>query len=387
MLMHSEEIKMGLSEIQKYQTLTVQAPGRINIIGEHTDYNDGFVLPAAIDKELKVQMGRNGHCTKVKITAADLNESFSFDLEGFSPVEGGWPNYLMGVVNELQELGARFNGFDAVFESNVPIGSGMSSSAALECGFSFALNELFNLGLDKWQLIRATQMAEHNFVGIKCGIMDQFASMMGRKNQVMLLDCRNLEFEYFPIELGEYRLLLLNTNVSHSLASSEYNTRRAECEEGVAILKNEHNGIKNLRDVTLAQTLAAVDKMPEHIFRRCHHVVSENQRVLDAAKALQEGNPTMMGKLMYQSHFSLQNDYEVSCPELDFLVKQTLGKEYVLGSRMMGGGFGGCTINIVERHRIGEFVEQVSTVYRQKFGIDLTPIEVATGDGAKAVLP
>ncbi len=367
------------------ENITVQAPGRINIIGEHTDYNEGFVLPAAIDKKLTVRMKRNGLASTANLLDFKRQQSFSFDLQHFTPLKKGWHNYVMGVVHELQQLGASISGFDAEFEGNVPIGAGMSSSAALECSFAVALNELFGLGFDKWQLIKASQMAEHHFAGIKCGIMDQFASVMGKKDRVMLLDCRSLAFEYFPLELDNYQILLLNSNVSHSLASSEYNTRRAECEEGVAFLKKEHPGIASLRDVTIEQVVAGIDKLPEHIFRRCHHVVSENQRVLDATKALSDKNPSALGDLMYQSHFSLQNDYDVSCPELDFLVQQTLGKDYVLGSRMMGGGFGGCTINIIEKSRLEEFTEQIAKNYRQQFGTDLTPIQVSIEDGAKTI--
>lgn len=363
-------------------TITAQAPGRINIIGEHTDYNDGFVLPAAIGHKMTVQARRNGTASTVRLTARATQQSFSFDLHDFSPVEKGWQNYVMGVVSELQKLGGAISGFDAEFESDVPMGSGMSSSAALECSFAVAVNELFGLGFDSWQLIKASQRAEHNFVGIKCGIMDQFASVMGKKDHVMLLDCRSLDFQYFPLELGAYQLVLLNTNVSHTLASSEYNTRRAECEQGVHILQQEYPGIKNLRDVTIEQLEANRGNMPEHVFRRCLHVVSENQRVLDATKALLAGDFKTLGALIYQSHFSLQNDYEVSCPELDFLVQQTLDKDYVPGSRMMGGGFGGCTISIVEKDRAAALIAEASAAYRNRFGIDLTPIEVAIGDGA-----
>lgn len=362
--------------------ITAQAPGRINIIGEHTDYNDGFVLPAAIDRSVKVQIRRNNTAELVNITATDLKESFSFNLAQFQPSSVGWSNYIMGLVHELQQLGANISGFDAVFESNVPIGGGVSSSAALECSFAVALNELFGLALDPWQLIKASQMAEHHFVGIKCGIMDQFASMMGKKDHVMLLDCRSLEFQYFPIDLGKYQLLLLNTNVSHTLASSEYNTRRAECEEGVSLLKKELPEIRNLRDVTTEQLYSAGKHLSKNIFRRCLHVISENKRVLDAASALQSGNRQKLGELLYQSHFSLQNDYEVSCKELDFLVELTINKEYILGSRMMGGGFGGCTINIIEKDQTDSFIDQASTEYRKRFGLALTPINVAAGNGA-----
>lgn len=367
--------------------IIVRAPGRINIIGEHTDYNDGFVLPAAIDKHVEVKMRRNGTASTANLTDYKQQKTLSFNLKDFVPMQEGWHNYVMGVVVELQRLGGDIQGFDAVFEGNVPIGSGMSSSAALECSFALALNKLFNLSMDKWQLIKAAQMAEHNFVGTKCGIMDQFASMMGRKNQVMLLDCCSLEFQYFPLDLYDYTLLLLNTNVSHSLASSAYNTRRSECEEGIAFLKKENEliDIKNLRDVPLEHLVNLRGKMPEHLFRRCHHVISENQRVLNATKAMLDYNFQALGQLMYQSHFSLQNDYEVSCPELDFLVQRTLEADYVLGSRMMGGGFGGCTINLIEKNRMDEFVEEISKVYRNQFEIDLTPIQVSIGDGARFI--
>jgi len=367
------------------QAITVQSPGRINIIGEHTDYNDGFVLPAAIDKKMVLQLNKSTSETHATITANNLGESFSFDVTGFSPQPGGWQNYLLGVLHELQKLGGQIPGFEAVFEGDVPIGGGMSSSAALECSFAFALNELFSLGLETLQLIKASQMAEHHFVGIKCGIMDQFASMMGRKDQVLLLDCRSLQHRYFPLELGNHQFLLLNTNVSHSLASSEYNARRAECEEGVALLKRDLPEITNLRDVSLEQLKNSRQKLPEQIFCRCHHVVSENKRVLDATGAMLANDPAALGALIYQSHFSLQNDYEVSCPELDFLVQQTLDKPYILGSRMMGGGFGGCTINVIEKNRVSEFVDAIAKNYRTRFGLDLTPYLVSIEDGTAVI--
>ncbi len=365
--------------------IKVQSPGRINIIGEHTDYNDGFVLPAAIDKKTIFSLKRNGTAGQCTIKAVNPDEKHNFDLSGFSPLSGGWQNYVMGVVHELQQLGAMISGFDGEFWGDVPIGSGMSSSAALECSLAYGLNELFDLGLEKWQLIKACQMAEHHFVGIQCGIMDQFASVMGRKNQVMLLDCRSLDFQYFPFDLGEYRLLLLNTNVSHALASSEYNTRRAECEEGVHILKRLYPGILNLRDVSPGQVDEAREQMPDRIFRRCRHVTTENQRVRLATQAMLAAERRRLGELVYQSHFSLQNDYEVSCPELDFLVQQTLDKDYIPGARMMGGGFGGCTINIIAKNRVDEFVETTARIYRTRFGIDLTPYTVSIEDGTSVV--
>ena len=364
------------------QKITTYSPGRINIIGEHTDYNDGFVLPAAIDKKVIVELQRNGDASQCNVIAKTVNQSFFFDLKAYTPLAGGWQNYVMGVVNELEKLGGKIEGFDAQFSGDVPLGSGMSSSAALECTFAYALNELFELGFDKWQLIKASQMAEHNFVGTKCGIMDQFASVMGKKDHVMLLDCRSLEFEYFPLELGDYQLLLLNTNVSHSLADSAYNERRSQCEAGVKMIQARYSEVSSLRDVTLEQLQTFSSMMPSVIFNRCKHVVGENDRVLAATQALKDRQLDKLGELMYASHDSLQNDYEVSCEELDFLVEKTRDKDFVLGSRMMGGGFGGCTINLIEKKSVAEFVKEVSESYRKRFDKDLSVYEVAIGDGA-----
>lgn len=367
----------------KKAAITVQAPGRINIIGEHTDYNNGFVLPAAIDKKTVFQIQTNNTASQVNVYAANVKERFSFQLTDFQPLSSGWQNYVMGVVHELQQLGAKMTGFDCKFEGDVPIGSGMSSSASLECSLAYGLNELFNLGFDKWQLIKAAQMAEHHFVGIKCGIMDQFASMMGKTNQVMLLDCRSLEFQYYPLELGAYEILLLNTKVTHSLADSQYNQRRADCEEGVKLIQKTHPKVNSLRDVSDKMLLSLKHKLPERIHRRCHHVIMENHRVIKAAAALTKGQHNELGQLLYQSHLSLQNNYEVSCPELDFLVQHTFEKDFVLGSRMMGGGFGGCTINIVDRKLTPTFIEKISQAYHRQFGIDLEVYKVSIEDGAK----
>lgn len=363
------------------KSIRVQSPGRINIIGEHTDYNEGFVLPAAIDKNITVDMQLNDSASTCNIKANNLNEIYTFDLNQVKPTKPGWENYVLGVVDELQQLGAKFAGFDATFAGDVPIGSGMSSSAALECSFAFALNELFDLGFDKWQLIKAAQMAEHHFVGTKCGIMDQFASVMGKKDQVMLLDCRSLEYQYFPCNLGDYQLILLNTNVSHSLASSEYNTRREECETGVKLMQNQFPDIQSLRDVSREMFEAEVASLPSKVAQRCKHIISENARVKEATEALIGGNFEKLGQLMYASHYSLQHDYEVSCPELDYLVAQTEDKDYVLGSRMMGGGFGGCTINLVRKDRLDTFQDKMAAAYRKKFELDLTPYLVSIENG------
>jgi len=371
------------------KSISVRSPGRINIIGEHTDYNDGFVLPAAIDKYTEFHLSLNGTEHQVNIQASNLKEHLSFDLRQFERRSSGWENYIMGVVHELQELGVSLRGFDGEFHGNVPIGGGMSSSAALECSLAFGLNQLMDLGLGKWDLIKACQLAEHHFVGIKCGIMDQFASIMGKKDQLMLLDCRSLEYKYFPLKLGHYQILLLNTNVSHALASSEYNTRRAECEEGVKWIRKKYPNVRNLRDVSPEQLQSCADLLPETVFKRCRHVVTENERVGLATEILQSREPKLkeLGQLLYQSHQSLQHDYEVSCPELDFLIQKTLDKSYLLGGRMMGGGFGGCTLNLIDQDHREPFLEEVSASYRSQFGIDLTPYSVSIEEGTHEIKP
>lgn len=369
----------------KNTIIKVQAPGRINIIGEHTDYNNGFVLPAAIDRKTTVLIQKNETVSTARFTANNVGQTLEIDLSDFQPIESGWQNYVMGVVAELQELGAKFSGFDCEFEGDVPIGSGMSSSASLECSLAFALNELFNFGFDRWQLIKAAQMAEHHFVGIECGIMDQFASVMGKKNQVMLLDCRSLQFEYFPFDLGDYQLLLLNTNVSHALADSAYNTRKRECEQGVSILKSAFPKVESLRNATIEMLEKVAPDLVNNVYRRCRHIILENERVQAATKALLNKDFNQLGHLIYQSHDSLQNDYEVSCKELDYLANWTKDKTYVLGSRMMGGGFGGCTINIVHKSKVIDFINAVSKDYKNQFGISLTPYEISIGNGAEVV--
>ena len=342
-------------------------------------------MPAAIDKKSIFRLGKNATDSQVHIKSINFDATVQFDLKSFQPIDTGWENYVMGVVKELQKLGANLTGFDGEFEGDVPIGAGMSSSAALECSLAFGLNELFQLGLDKWQLINACQMAEHNFVGTKCGIMDQFSSMMGKRNQVMLLDCRSLEYEYYPLDLQDYELLLLNTNVSHSLADSEYNKRRQECLEGVAILQKQYSQVKSLRDVNIAQLKQAQDKMPDLIYRRCKHVISENDRVQVAVQNLLNKDFEGLGKQMYQSHFSLKDDYKVSCPELDFLVAQTVHNPNVLGSRMMGGGFGGCTLNIIHKQSTQEFITQSTKTYEAQFGLQLSPYAVHISDGSSLI--
>jgi len=363
----------------------VKSPGRINFIGEHTDYNDGFVLPAAIDKAMNVHLKINSTDHVVNAHAIDLDKYSTFDLTKLSKVRGGWQNYVIGVIHEIKSINPNIKGFDLAFGGTVPIGSGLSSSAALECSIAFAINELFDLKINNEELIKACQKAEHNFVGTKCGIMDQFASVMGKKDQAILLDCLTMEYKYFPIDLGDYEILLLNTNVSHNLAESEYNLRRETCETALKSLKNVIPEIHSFRDLTLKQINDFKNNIGNIAFQRCRHIITENERVLNATHAMQNNKISELGNLMYKSHESLSNDYQVSCNELDFLVNETKNLDYVLGSRMMGGGFGGCTINIIHKNHKTEFVDIVSEKYNSTFGFALSPYEVKIENGTRIV--
>lgn len=361
------------------------SPGRINLIGEHTDYNDGFVLPGAIDKKVTFLLRKNDLSATCRVFSVDMKESMEFSIRDLKPLpNGGWRNYILGVVAELQEKGAELAGFDATFAGDIPLGAGLSSSAALECSLATGLNALFELGFSQIELIKISQMAEHHYAGVKCGIMDQFASVMGKKNQVFRLDCRSLAYEHFPLNLKAYQLLLLDTCVEHALEDSAYNTRRSQCEEGANALKAVYPNILNLRDVSPAQLEQHKDLMSETVYRRCKHVVHENERVIQTCQALTDHNMPLLGALLYQSHDSLSNLFEVSCPELDFLVDYTRPLDYVLGGRMMGGGFGGCTINLLLSSEKDTFIEAISQAYQQAYGIQLKAYAVSLEDGATA---
>lgn len=348
--------------------ITVRAPGRINLIGEHTDYNEGWVLPAAIDRYMTVTAWTNPSSQDCHLTALDVQESYTFSLNDLPHRPGSWTNHVIGVLAELQKKGFRLQGFSATLTGNIPIGGGLSSSAALENAVGMAVNELFQLGLSPMDLVQVSQNAEHHFVGTHCGIMDMFTSMLGREQQVILLDCRSLEYTYHPLFLDSYALLLMNTQVSHALAETEYNTRRQECVSAVSILRKHDPTLQSLRDVSVDQLPEVLSYLPEPLQPRCRHVVLENARVLRTVAALQRGDWPQVGRLLYDSHDSLRKDYAVSCPELDFLVDQTRSDDRVLGSRMMGGGFGGCTLNLVKREAITDLVASWTDAYAQTFG-------------------
>lgn len=347
------------------EPLVIGAPGRVNLIGEHTDYNNGFVLPGAVDKRIYVAIAPN-NTDKVNVYANQFNETFSFSIEGIQPHKG-WMNYLLGVSYHIQQQGKKIGGVDVLIDGDIPVGAGMSSSAALCSAYGFALNELFNLGFSRMDLAFIGQKTEHTFVGVKCGIMDQFASLHGKQGHVMKLDCRSLEYEYIPFDFPEYKIVLVNSMVSHSLAGSEYNVRRQQCEEGVAILKKHYPGISSLRDVEPAQLLQHQNELSPVVFDRCSYVVYEKERLLAGCEALKKNDLAAFGKLMIATHEGLSKKYAVSCIELDFLAERAQTIPGVMGSRMMGGGFGGCTINIVQANAVAGFTEKIQQSFTNLF--------------------
>ncbi|HEV8081523.1 MAG TPA: galactokinase [Chitinophagaceae bacterium] len=360
------------------------SPGRINFIGEHIDYNDGFVMPAAIDKGICYAIALN-NTDEINFYSVDFNEKLLINTRGIKKMTG-WRNYVLGVVNEFQLLKKEVKGFDCVFGGNIADGAGISSSAAVEGGLAFGINELFNFRLNRKELALLCQRAEHNFPGVMCGIMDQYANMFGKKHHVILLDTRSVEHQYFPLKLEEYEIVLINTKVHHSLASSEYNVRRKECEEGLGILKKE-KGINSFRDIKSAEELLPFkNKMGEKVYDRCLYVVEEILRTQEAAKLLQQNNLTEFGRLMFETHKGLSKLYEVSCKELDFLVEKAKENKAVIGARMMGGGFGGCTINIIKKESTEDFLADATGAYRKEFKIDAEVIKVQIGDGTNEIL-
>jgi len=355
------------------------SPGRINFIGEHVDYNDGFVMPAAIDKGIYYAIGLNGS-DELNFYAIDFKEALTIKIADIKKLTG-WKNYVLSVVNEFVLLGLSVKGFDCVFGGTIPNGAGMSSSAAVEGGLAFAINELLHFGLSRKELALLCQRAEHNFPGVQVGIMDMYANIMGKKDHVILLDCRSVEHQYLPLQLSGYEVVLINSNVHHSLASSEYNVRRRQCEEGLLIIREELNVI-SFRDIKKAENLLAIkDKISEEVYMRCLYVVEEIYRTQQAAKLLQQNNLIEFGKLMFATHEGLSKLYQVSCNELDFLVELARENAGVIGSRLMGGGFGGCTINIIKEDAAEDFLSRATVAYQKKFQIDPQVFQVKIVDG------
>ncbi len=364
-MIDARKLREKFAEIYGGAARVFRAPGRVNLIGEHTDYNDGFVLPMAIDKETAVAVAPRKD-RKIRAFSVNFEESAEFDLDQpAQKIKGFWLNYIEGVARILERTSGKLNGANLLIQSNVPTGAGLSSSAALETAVGLALSETIGKSVDRATLAKIGQQCEHEFVGAKVGIMDQFVSANARAKHALLLDCRSLEFENVPLDTKDVAVVVCDTNVKHELATSEYNTRRAECDESVKILKKFLPAIKNLRDVSQEDFEKYRDELPDTICRRARHIVSENVRVLRAGEALRKNDLSEFGRLMWQSHASLKNDYEVSCRELDLMVEIAQNTDGVLGARMTGGGFGGSTVNLVERKNLGRFKEKIRSEYQR----------------------
>ncbi len=353
--------------------------GRINLIGEHTDYNGGFVFPGAIDKCIMAGIKENGS-DKVRVYSADLDNYCEFGLNEEDKPQEQWACYVFGVCRETIKRGGTVKGFDAVFAGNVPLGAGLSSSAALESCFAFAMNDMFNDNkIDKFELAKIGQSTEHNYCGVNCGIMDQFASVFGKKDHLMRLDCRSLEYKYYPFDAKGYKLVLLDSRVKHELVDSPYNKRRESCERVAATL-----GVETLRDASMQMLEANHDKISDEDYKRAVYVIGEKQRVLDVCDALERGDFETVGDRMYKTHEGLSKDYEVSCVELDYL--NDIARECgVTGSRIMGGGFGGCTINLVKDELHDEFISTAKRKFNEKYGHEPMVYDVIISDGARRV--
>jgi len=346
-----------------------RAPGRVNLIGEHTDYNEGFVLPAAIDLYTWAAVGPRPD-SKLVVFSQNVDETAEIDLTETSPVpRAHWPDYVHGVAHMLGKAGLPVGGANLAIYSNVPVGAGLSSSAALEVSIASSLLAISGHRLELAEVARLCQQAENEFVGARVGIMDQFASCFGSVDKAILLDCRSLEYTLLPLPPG-LTMVICNTMVRHGHSGGEYNDRRSQCEQGVQLLKRFFPSVRALRDVTLRQIESRRAELPELTYRRCHHVVSEDERVLSTVEALKAGDLQAVGAAMAASHLSLRDDYQVSCPELDVLVALAQGREGVVGSRMTGGGFGGCTINLVRSESVESFRRAIRQAYREKMGID-----------------
>ena len=357
------------------------SPGRINLIGEHTDYNGGFVFPGAIDKGMVAELKING-TDKVRAYSIDLKDYVEFGLNEEDAPRASWARYIFGVCREIIKRGGKIAGFNTAFAGDVPLGAGMSSSAALESTYAFALNDMFNCGIDKFELAKIGQATEHNYCGVNCGIMDQFASVFGKAGHLIRLDCRSLEYQYFPFKPEGYRLVLLDSVVKHELASSAYNDRRKSCENVVAAIQKEHPHVEFLRDANMSMLDEVKEEVSAEDYMRAEYVIGEVQRVLDVCDALEQGDYETVGQKMYETHHGMSKLYEVSCEELDFL--NDIAKECgVTGSRVMGGGFGGCTINLVKDELYDAFVEKAKAEYKTKFGRLPKVYDVVIADGAR----
>ncbi len=358
------------------------SPGRINLIGEHTDYNGGFVFPGAVDCGIMAEIRPNGTRT-VNAHAIDLKEDASFSLDDEKGPKQSWARYIFGVCREMMKRGVKMEGFDTVFAGDVPLGAGMSSSAALESTYAFAMNDIYGDNqVDKFELAKVGQATEHNYCGVNCGIMDQFASVFGKKSQLIRLDCRSLEYKYYPFNPVGYKLVLVDSVVKHELASSAYNDRRKSCEHAVSVISKKHPEVKLLRDANFDMLEEAKSELSEDDYKCAKYVIGETDRVLAVCDALEKGDYETVGKEMYLTHEGLSKDYKVSCEELDFL-NDIAKKDGVTGSRVMGGGFGGCTINLVKEELYDKFISDAKTEFKKKFGKEPKVYDVVISDGSR----
>lgn len=361
------------------------SPGRINLIGEHTDYNNGLVLPAAIDKAIVLAIAQRED-QQINIFSESYQMRYTCTLQELVRTEMLWPDYILGVIVELQKKGCELKGVDIVFDGNIPLGAGLSSSAALECATAFALNELFEFNLSPLEIAKLGQAAENNFVGVQCGLMDQFASVFGKAGHLIKLDCESFEFNFIPFNAKNYQVVLFDTGVKHSLASSAYNERREQCEYGVELVRKHHPEVDSLRRVNKQMLDDYVKDVDRMVYKRCDFVVSEIQRLQDACQDLLKDNLESFGRRMYETHEGLRDLYEVSCEELDYLVDRVKDRPEVIGSRMMGGGFGGCTINLIASDSVDRIVEETSKAYKKDHDRNLKVYFVSIEDGTRQVL-
>lgn len=381
---YPKNIRNKFKELFGQNPLITRSPGRINMIGEHLDYNMGFVLPAAINKAIWLGIHKRDDDT-ICMHSIDYNDDFHTSIDAISPSGKLWPDYILGVVKQIQKKHKLSHGFNLVFGGDIPPGAGLSSSAALECATAFALNELFILDYEKMDLVRIGQAAENEFVGVKCGIMDQFASVFGKKEHLIRLDCRSLEYVYVPFHARNIKILLFDTRVKHSLADSAYNERREQCEKGVSLIQKYHTEVKSLRDASQEMLETCLKAVDETVYNRCTYVVSEIKRLLNGCIDLEKDDLISFGKRMFETHAGLKDLYEVSCTELDLLVDLVKDNPDVLGARMMGGGFGGCTINLVRAEAASAIIKKVSDTYLSDTGTEMLVYEVVIEDGTELV--
>ncbi|MEJ5995673.1 galactokinase [Pedobacter sp. Du54] len=383
--MNTDSVKRAFVKHFKHAPIIVKSPGRINIIGEHTDYNSGYMLPAAIDKAIYVAVSRRSD-HEIHLFSESYAEMVKSSIFALTKSDKNWANYILGVADQLQKWDYKIGGFNLYITGDVPLGAGLSPSAAGACATTYALVELFSLSVPKLDIARIAQKAEQTFAGVNFGVMDQFASVFGKKGNAILLDCKSLKCQYIPLKLEGYKLVLLNTNVKHSLANSAYNRRRQQCEQGVAWIKANVSKVNTLRDVNVKMLDKYVKTKDVDVYQKCRFVVEENERVLAAITHIENGNLRGLGQAMFETHDGLSRAFRVSCEELDFLVELVKNLPYVLGARMMGGGFGSCTLNLVEAGKVNEFIENLQKAYAAEFLIKLDAYCVEIGDGTTLVL-